>query len=184
MWGGTEHLLSALVAVISSAPHLTSVEITITEWLPRMELPPICSASLESITVTVDEERDDEDEAPPSRVAPLVLTFLPGCTRLQQVLVRLPSEDLTERTEAKVRCQICCHSGSPTCIVPMDVHARAAEHMRVHGDASYFSEVGVQLLPGPPSPQGVQRYAVSFVSRAPGPQQPLMWSHVVMPGAL
>ena len=181
VWGGTERLLSALGAVISSAPHLTCVKITITKWLPRMELPPICSASLESITVTVDEERE-EDEALPQHVAPLVLTFLSGCTRLQQVLVRLLSEDITDGTTAKVRCQICCHSDSPAAIVPMDVHARAAEYKHVHGYANCFSEVGVQLLPGPPPSQGV-KYTVLYISNPATPQQPFEWSHAVVPGS-
>ena len=183
VWGCTENLLSALGALISSAPHLICVKFTITEWLPRMELSPIRSTSLESITVTVLEEPSDEepsDEPLPPRVAPLVLTFLPGCTRLRKVLVRLFNENLTEGPAAKIR----CHSGSPTCVVPMDVHSRAAEHMRVHGYASGYSEVGVHLLPGPPSPQNVPGYTILYACHAAGPQQPLLWGHVVMPGLL
>ena len=179
VWGGTEQLLIALVAVLSSAPNLTCVKFTLMEWLPCMELPPICSASLVSISVTVDGE--PSDEPPPPRVTPLVLTFLPGCTQLQQVLVQITDEDLTEGTTVKIR----CHSGSPTCVVPMDVHARAAEQMRVYGYASGFSEVGVQFLPGPSSAQGVQRaYTVLYACHAAGPQQPLTWGHVVVPGFL
>ena len=63
VWGSTKQLLSAVGAVISAAPHLTCVKFTFTEWLPCMELPPICSASLESMIVTVDVE--PSDEAPP-----------------------------------------------------------------------------------------------------------------------
>ena len=177
VWGCTEQLLSALGAVISSAPHLTCVEITITEWLPCMKLPPVCSASLETITMTFDEA--PRNEAPLPREAPLVLTFLPGCTRLKHVLVRVSNGDLAEGTAAKIR----CHSGSPMCVVPMDVHARGAEHRRVHGYASQFSEMGVELLPGPLSPPSVQRaYTVLHACHAAGPQQPLRWGHVVVPG--
>ena len=167
VWGGTERLLSALGAVISSAPHLTCVEITITERLPRMELPPICSASLESIIVAVDVE--PTDAAPPPQVAPLVLTFLPGCTRLQQVLVRLSKVYLTKYTMAKIR----CHSASPTRIKPLLFDEAASQFTT--------PTVGVQVLPGPPSPQG---YTVLHECPAAGPQQPFKWSHVVVPGFL
>ena len=174
VWGGTERLLSALCAVISSAPHLTCVHFTTMKWLPRMEFSPICSASLESFTVAV---RGPSNEV---MAPPLVLTFLPGCTRLQEVLVQLPNKYLTEGTGAKIRCHPC----SPTCIVPMDVLARAEEHRRMYGCAR-LSEVGIQFLPGPPSPQGVQRaYTVLYTCHAAGPQQPLMWGHIVVPGLL
>ena len=173
VWGDTQRLLNALFAVVSSAPHLTFVNLTIMEWQSGMELPPICSASLESISVTA---HDSSGEVP---IPPLVLTFLPGCTRLQKALVRLPNGLTTEGTAVKIR----CHCGSPTSVVPMDVHACAAEHRRVHGYAcSFFSAVGVHFLPGSASLQGAPSYTVLHSCHAAGPQQPLTWGHVVMPG--
>ena len=170
--GGTEQLLSALGAIASSAPHLTCLNFGFMERLPRMELPPISSATLESITVTV---LKPSNEAPPP---PLVLTFLPGCTRLTTVLVGFTRDFTVEGAAAKIR----CHCSSPTCIVPMDVLAGAAEHQRVHG-YSGLSQVGVRLLPGPPSTQAVP-YTVLHACHAAGPQQPLMWGHLVMHGIL
>ena len=165
--GGTEQLVCAVCAVVSSAPLLTCVKFTIMEMLPCMEFSPICSASLESITMTV---RYPSCEVLPP---PLVLTFLPGCIRLQTVHLRLPDEFLNAGTSvatAKIR----CHCVSPTCLVPMDVR----------GCANLSCEIGVQFLPGPPSPQGVQRYTVLYICHAAGYQQPLVWGHVVMPGSL
>ena len=168
-------VLVAFSAVVSSAPHLTCAKLMVEEWLPRMELPPICSASLERLTVTVACRSSEEP--------PLVLAFLPGCKLLREVLVqfrkqakRLPAEG----TAVKIR----CHSCSPTCIVPLDPHARAAAFRRAHGYEDCFTRVGVQLLPGPPSPQGVQDYTVLYTCHAAGPQQSLEWGHVVMPGRL
>ena len=172
--GGTDRLLSALCAVVSSAPHLTSVKFTTYVWLPRMELTQIRSASLESIIVTV---LSPSDEAPPP---PLTLTLLPECTRLQKVLVQIPDRFLTEGTTVKIR----CHCGSPACLVPVDVHACAKEQRRVNGITSYLSEVGVQILPGPPSLQGARRCTVLYECHAAGPQQPLVWGHVVKRGWL
>ena len=108
LWGGTERLLSALGAVVSSAPHLTSVKIIVTERLPRLEFSPMCSASLQNITVTL---VHPANSAPPP---PVVLTFLAGCTRLQHVFVQ-HSGVLTEGTAVKIRCHPCL----PQCIVPM-----------------------------------------------------------------
>ena len=179
VWGSTEDLLRALGAVVSSAPHLSCVKVTITEWLPRMELYPISSASLQSITVTIDEPSSHCDTTPPP---PVVLAFLPGCTRLQHVCVHFVG-DLVESTAVKIRCHPC----SPSSILPVDVHARAADrwcHSCGHGDACCVTEVGVQFLPGPPSPPGVQGYTVLCECHAIGPQQPLVWDHAVMPGLL
>ena len=172
--GGTQWLLRALGAVASSAPRLTCLQFSFTETLPRMELPPISSASLESVTVTVFKP---SDEAP---APPLVLTFLPGCTRLQEVLVRIPKAYTVEGTAAKIR----CHCSSPTCIVPLDVHPGTAENIGWEGDCSHLSIVGVQFLPGPPSPQDVPGHTVLHACHAAGPQQPLKWGHLVMHGFL
>ena len=173
--GGSQQLLSALCAVVSSAPHLTHANLTITRWPPRKGFSPIRSASLESISVTILE---------PSKKVPcplLVLIFLPGCTRLQKVLVQLPCEDLTEGTAVKIR----CHRGSPNCIVPLDAHACAAEYRLVHGYDSCVSELGVDFLPEPASLQHVSAYTVLNACHAAGLQQPLKWGHhVVMPGIL
>ena len=172
VWGGTERLVRALGAVASSAPHLTCLEFAFTERLPRMELPPISSASLESVTVTVFKP---SDEAP---APPLVLTFLPGCTRLQEVLVRIPKAYTVEGTAAKIR----CHCSSPTCIVPLDVHPGTQDKHGINN--THLSIVGVQFLPGPPAPQGVPGHTVLHACHAAGPQQPLKWGHLVMPGFL
>ena len=174
--GDTEKVLSALCAVASSAPHIACVKFTTGEWLPLLEeLPPIHSASLESITFIVDEPSWLSHGLPRP---PPVLTFLHGCTRLQRVLLRLPKAYRTEGTAAKIR----CHSGSQACVVPIDVHARAAECRRVLGYVGNFNEVCVEILPGPPSPQGVQSYTVLYTCHAAGPQQPLVWGHAVVPG--
>ena len=180
VWGGTEPLLRALGAVVSSEPHLSCVKVTITRWPPHMELSPICSAGLKSIIVTVD--RPSYRRPPPT----VVLTFMPGCTRLQHVCVELAGVAV-ESTEVKIRCHPCSRS----CILPVDAHARLADrwyHRRRYGDACKVTEVGVQFLPGPPSPvgapPGVHGYTVQYACHATGHQQPLKWGHVVMPGLL
>ena len=163
VWGESEPLRCALSAVVSSAPSLTRVTFGIIGRLPHMELPAICSASLETFIVDVTIYLEE----PP--LPAVVLTFLPGCTRLQQALVRIGGAP-TEGHAVKIR----CHSASPTCIVPLGVHE----------DARARSEVGVRFLPGPPSPQGVQSYTVLCACHAAGPQQPLKWGHVVMRGVM
>ena len=169
-------LLAALGAVVSAAPSLTCARLTInaTEPLPRLELPPICSASLKSITVGVDMLSEGGPPLPP-----LVLTFLPGCTRLREVVVRIGEYAPTSGTAVKIRCHAC----SSACIAPMDVKA-SGDSARIHDFDGPFSEMGVRLLPGPPSPQGVQSHTVIYACHAAGPQQPLVWSHAVMPGFL
>ena len=104
---------------------------------------------------------------------PVVLTFLPGCTRLQEVLVQFNNNDGIEGTDVRIRCHPC----SPSCIVPLGVNEYATG----------YSKVGVQLLQGTPPPQGVQSYTVLHVCHAIGPlgpQQPFLWCHAVMPGLL
>ena len=121
MGGEGQMLLSALSAIVSSAPSLTCLRFNIREWLPSMEVPPISSASLESFTV--DSDPETTEEVPP---APLVLTFLPACTRLCEVCVRSSGEP-PEGTAVKIRYHCC----SPRCIVPLDVQARQAEALRL-----------------------------------------------------
>ena len=170
----SQESVCALSAVVSSAPSLTCVTLTLIESLPHLELPAISSASLEIFIVVVD--MYVEEEAP---IPPMVLTFLPGCTRLQKVLVRLIEAPL-EGTAVKIRCHAC----SPTCIAPLNVHASQTDRVCTLVYAGDFCEVGVEFLPGPPSPQGVQRYTVLWACHAAGPQQPYTWGHVVMPGFL
>ena len=174
-------LLTALGAVLSSAPSLAHVRLTfvVMEFVPHMELSPICSASLESITVCVDDltgEPGDPDYCIRPPLPPLVLTFLPGCTRLLKVLVQYGQCDPTNGSIIKIHCHCC----SSMCIVPLNVHACLSGN--VSTDPS--NEVGVQFLPGPPGTQGVQWYTVLYACHAAGPQQPLVWGHVVMPGFL
>lgn len=162
MGGECELLRCALSAVVSSAPSLTRVTFRIINGLPHMELPAICSASLENVTVDV----IDYLEEPP--LPAVVLTFLPGCTRLQQVLVRINGAP-TEGYAVKIR----CHSASPTRIVPLGVRENARGG----------SDMGVRFLPGPPSPQE-ESYTVLSACHAAGPQQPLQWGHVVTRGVI
>ena len=82
VWGAQEQLLSAVGAVATAAPSLVRLEIVLTCPLPCVEVSPICSASLESIRVGW--QIDRRLEPPPPQV---LLTFLPGCTRLQDVVV-------------------------------------------------------------------------------------------------
>ena len=175
VWGSQEPLLCAVSAVVSSAPNLTCLTLFVTSDAPHMELPAICSASLESITVHVNMYAEEEG----GLLQPVVLTFLPGCTRLRQVLVQF-DEEPTEGTVVNIR----CHSASPTRIVPLGVHASQTGNVRTHVYDGCFCEVGVQFLPGPPPPQGVQSYSIVYACHAAGPQQPLMWGHVVVPGIL
>ena len=170
-------LLAAFGAAVSSAPSLTCATLTLEfyEWLPQVELPPICSASLTSITVCV---AALDDLGPP--LAPLILTFLPECTRLQEVVVQFGEFGPTNGSAVKIR----CHCSSSTCIVPLNVRAFSDDDERVHVYDGPFEAVGVRFLPGPPPPQGLQEYTVLYAYHAAGPEQPLMWGHVVMPGFL
>ena len=170
-------LLGAFGAVISAAPNLTCASLTITflEWLPDVELPPICSASLTSIAVSVVVMRHGGPLLPP-----LVLTFQPECARLQEVLVRFGEYCPTSGRAVKIRCHCC----SSACIVPLDVRAGLRDDLRTPCYDGPFDEVGVHFLPGPPPPQGMEKYTIMHTSKMAGPQQPLMWGHVVMPGFL
>ena len=152
-----ESLLRALSAVVSSAPNLTCVTLTLLETLPHLELPAICSASLERFIV--------DGDIP---ISSLVLTFLPGCTRLQKVLVQI-YDFCSEGNAVKIR----CHSCSPTCIVPVGAHQCAG----------HTSEVGVQLLPGTPLMQGVQGYTSCTYATLPDPSSHLCGVMLSFPGS-
>ena len=164
-----DSLLSAVSAVVSSAPSLVGLKLSLYDMLPHLELPAISSASLESFAVDVFMSGNV------AVLPPVVLTFLPGCTRLRQVLVGFVDEHPNEGTVVKIR----CHSGSPTCIVPLGLHASQAGRVRTD-----FGEVGVELLPGPPCPQGVQSHTVLHICHFVGPQQAFVWCHAVVPGFL
>ena len=158
--GNATSLLSAIGAVASAAPSLTCLEFGVREGLTGFELPPICSASLKSIS--------GRYYLPGNRVPPpqVVLQFLPGCTQLRYVHVHFGDHSLPmEGTSVIIR----CHCTSERCIMPLDACAGLAG-------------VGVRFLPMPLTSQGVQAYTVTFTCRAPGPGQALKWGHVVMPG--
>ena len=154
-------LLSAVSAIVSSAPSLTRLILSITSIMPNMQLPAISSSSLESVTLELG--CWDSPEPHP----PVVLTFLPGCTRLQQVLVRFCGQlsAPTEGTAVEIR----CHSASPMRIMPPDGH----------GYAGPISGMGVQFHPMPPSSQWVQAYTVIYTCHVA-----LKQDHFVMPDVL
>ena len=154
--GDGEALVSALSAVASSAPSLTRLKID----TKCSELPPICSGSLESIVLAY---YGIEPMASPS---PIILTLLPGCLRLQEVLVRYFYAP-RESSVVSIR----CYCSSPSCIVPLHVGAGLAH------------ELGVQFLPVAPSTEVMRDYTVVFACHAAGPKQPLKWGHVVCPVA-
>ena len=157
-----EHLLCAVGAVASAATSLVRLEIVITSGFPSVEVSPICSASLESIRL--EWGRDIWDEVPPLQV---LLTLLPGCTRLQEVVVRFPGPPV-EGAAVKIHCHCC----SQRCIVPEDLIA---------GD---HSDVIVNLLHMPSSEQAVQECTVLCTCHAAGPEQAPLWGHTVMAGIL
>ena len=156
-------LLSAVGAVACSAPDLTHLQFRVNGH-PHpdvMELPPVSSASLESITVGF--ELFSWHRGPPP---PVVLTILPGCTQLRDVRVQFYYNTPKEGTSVKIR----CHCTSQRCIIPLD--------------AAGLEEVGVRFLQMPLSSQGVQTYTVICTCQAAGPEQGLRWGHLVMPGVL
>ena len=156
--GGEDPLLSAILAAASSAPNLTRLKFSTS----CNELPPICSASLESIVVVYCDDSDNSSLAPPP---PVLLTLLPGCIRLQEVLVQHRARPPEEGSVVS----ICCCSSHPSCIVPL------------HVGAGLGSKVGIQLLLVAPSMQAMRGYIVMFTCHAAGPKQPLKWDHVVCP---
>ena len=158
VWGYRSVLLSALSAVASSAPSLTRLIIG-SNGFPCMELPPICSGSLESLVFRDYEPQHSGDKSP----LPVILTALPGCIRLREVLVQ---RRFGSREGAVVK--ICCHCRSQRCIVPLDV-----------GDG-LDQIVGIQILPSPACAR-VQGYTVLYTCHAAGPEQHPRWGCVVAP---
>ena len=168
--GGQVQLLSALGAVASAAPSLVRLEIVIMDLRPRLDISPICSASLKSIRVKwayiYDLVRD-----PPQ----VLLTLLPGCTPLQEVVVQgRPGEGAA----VKIR----CHRRSRRCIVPVDGYADPHNKVPKVAHAGSQDDMAVKLLHMPPSEQGVQDYTVLCACHAAGPEQARVWGHAVMPG--
>ena len=138
-----------------------------------MELPPICSASLESVTGRY--KLTGHILPPP----PVMMTFLSGCPRLQDVRVQFPNTP-KEGTSVKIR----CHCNTPWCMVPFEGRAEGLSDEPLWNVGDGLEEVGVRCVPRPISPQGVQAYTVLYTCHAPGPEQALKWGHVVMPGVL
>ena len=169
VWGGQEELLSAVGAVASAAPSLVRLEIIITEPLPSVEVSPICSASLESIKV-----QSYPGSAPPQ----VLLTLLPGCIRLREVVVRCGQA--VEGAAVKIR----CHGISRRCIVPVDGYAQYYNKMSEELYAGTVRNVVVKFLEMPPSEEGVQECTVLYGCHAAGPEQPPLWGRAVMPGIL
>ena len=170
VWGGQEQMLSALGAVASAAPSLVRLEIVITGLLTEVEITPICSSSLESISVEWAHCYNPERE--PSQV---LLTLLPGCARLQEVIVRgKPGEGAA----LKIR----CHCRSVRCIVPVDGYASSDNRVPEEVHAGNQDGIVVKFLHMPPSKQGVQDCTVLCACPAAGPDQARVWGHAVTPG--
>ena len=108
----------------------------------------------------------------------LLLTFLPGCTQLRDVLVQF--ETPPEGASVKIR----CHCDSECCILPFVGHAELFDDELPWDMPAGLEEVGVRLLPTPASTQAVQPYRVLFTWHAAGPEQAPKWGHVIMPGVL
>ena len=157
VWGAQKQLLSVVGAVASAAPSLVSLKILMISPLSRVEVSSIRSASLESITVKWDLQCP---KLPPPQV---LLTLLPGCTRLRTVLVHFIGRPV-EGAAIKIR----CHCRSRRCIVPMGFH----------------NGVNIRFLHMQNSEQGVQESTVLSSYDAAVPGQPLVWGHAVMPGIL
>ena len=163
--------LSAVGAVACSAPSLTRLKFSI-QGPTGITLPPICSASLKSITGLY---RLRDPYAPPPLLA-VILTFLPGCTQLREVHVQY-FDAPKEGAYVKIR----CHCNSQRYIVPF---VAEFDDELPWNRRSGLEEVGVRFMPTPASPQGVQPYTVLFACHAAGPEQAPKWGHVVMPGVL
>ena len=181
VWGvmgnGNDQLLSAVGAIASAAPSLTRLEIVIMDPPPSVEVSPICSASLESIRV---EWRTDLYRCCELRPPQLLLTFLPGCTRLQEVVVVVPFMDgPIEGAAFKIRCHCC----SRRCIVPVAVYAKDSWHSNIVFEDEEMYAV-VNFVHAPSSKQGVQACTVLYACHADGPEQDALWGHAVMPGIL
>ena len=172
--GKATTLLRAVSTVVCSAPSLARLRYVLEEELDDLYLPPIRSASLECFTGCY---RRTGCKVPRP---PVVLTFLPGCTRLRDVHVQLYNlrPDLEEGTSVKIR----CHTSGQRCIVPLEERCELTLWGAFAGTKQVT--IGVHFLPLPPSPQGVQAYTVLFASHATGPEQAPKWGSVVVPGVL
>ena len=163
VWGNQQELLSAVGAVASAAPSLVRLEINIMGFLIRAEVSPIRSASLESITVDWGYAHRPDLPAPQ-----LLLTLLPGCTRLREVVIHFLGRPV-EGAAVKIH----CHCGSQRCIVPEEVYAGIHSEMLV-----------VKFVRPPSSEQGVRECTVLHACHAAGPEQAPLWGRTVMPGIL
>ena len=165
LYGSAPTLLSAIGAVVGSAPDLTRLEFRVEKELEDYELPPICSASLKSLTGRF--QLKSHNVRPP----PVILTFLSGCTELRDVHVQFHNSRYAAHNMPKegTCVRIRCHCTSQRCIMPLDACAG-------------LEEVGVRFLPMPPSSQGVQAHTITFICHTAGPEQALVWDHVVLPG--
>ena len=110
--GNWPPLFSAIGAVACAAPSLTRLKI-FTQGPNGMELPPMCSASLKSITVLY-----IRTYLGFPRPQPVILTILPGCIQLRDVHVQ--SDD---RPFQGASVRIRCHCNSQGCIMPFEGHA-------------------------------------------------------------
>ena len=171
--GSGEPLLHAVSGLASSVPSLARLKLDAKELLPPMQLPPICSASLESITVVCSAAGHAMTRQP------VLLTLLRGCARLREVLVQFHNAP-REGTAVKIRCHCC----SRRCISPLNVHADGPDDAPFDCLAG-VREVGVEFLQMTPSAHGVlQGYTILFACHAVGPAQAPKWGHVVMLGIL
>ena len=175
--GAQDQLLSAVGAVASAAPSLACLEIHITDSLSRVEVSPICSASLESISVA------GACYYRPALVPPQVLlTFLPGCARLREVHVQVVGFEGKPARGAAVK--IRCHRCSQRCIVPVDGNANGNNKVPGEVCAGAVDDVVVNFLHTPSSEQDVQECTVLYAWHAAGPEQAPLWGRAVMPGIL
>ena len=172
VWGSKVELLGALIAVASSMPSLLRLVVGI-QGFYCVEIPPIKSASLESIVVKGYGPVLVNDAW---TLSPVVLTLLPDCVRLREVLVQHGCAAY-EGATVMIRCSCC----SPRDLVPMEV------------GAGLDQALGVRFLP---VPEGVdcsvwQAFTVLHAYHAAGhnvsrdgPAQPPRWGCVVVPGHL
>ena len=152
VWSSRVPLLTALSAVASSAPSLTRL-VYGSRGFDSVKVPPIRSASLESIVVM-----EYSEVLPYSLPPPILLTLLPSCTRIREVLVH---RSLPPRNGALVK--ISCHCCSQRRITPLDV------------DDGLALTVGARFLPSTPSNQGVQSCTVLYRCHAASTMQHARW---------
>ena len=172
--GASEQLLSAVGAVASAAPSLTRLEVVITSPLRYVEVSAICSASLESIRVEM--QLHFCPESPPQ----VLLTFLPGCTRLREVVVvaRTVGRPI-EGAAVKIRCHC-----SQRCIVPVVGYASSCSKVPKKVKAGAANDVVVNFVHMPCSEQGVQECTLLYACHAAGPKQAPLWGFDLMQGIL